>query len=42
MLGQITADAVEMRASPLLQKFRWRPEVKAGATKEAARFRGKE
>jgi glycine/D-amino acid oxidase-like deaminating enzyme len=42
MLGQITADAVEMRANPLLQKFRWRPEVKAGATKEAARFRGKE
>ncbi len=42
MLGEITADAVEMRANPLLQKFRWRPEVKAGATKEAARFRGKD
>jgi glycine/D-amino acid oxidase-like deaminating enzyme len=41
VLGEITADAVEMRVNPLLQKFRWRPEVKAGATKEAARFQGK-
>jgi len=42
VLGEITADAVEMKANPFLQKFRWRPEVKAGATKEAARFQGKE
>jgi glycine/D-amino acid oxidase-like deaminating enzyme len=38
VLGEITADAVEGRANPLLQKFRWRPEIKLGETKEAARF----
>jgi len=31
-----------MRANPLLQKFRWRPEVKSGEAKEAARFQGNE
>jgi len=38
VLGEITADALEGKANPLLQKFRWRPEVKSGETKEAARF----
>ena len=38
VLGEITADAVEGKANPLLQKFRWRPEIKFGETKEAARF----
>jgi glycine/D-amino acid oxidase-like deaminating enzyme len=38
VLGEIIADAVEERPNPLLQKFRWRPEVRAGEQKEAARF----
>jgi glycine/D-amino acid oxidase-like deaminating enzyme len=38
LLGGIVADAVEGKTNPLLQKFRWRPEVKSGVTKEAARF----
>jgi hypothetical protein len=38
-LGEIIADAVEGRDNPLLQKFRWRPEVRPGAAKEAARFK---
>ena len=41
VLGEIIADAVEGKSNPLLGKFRWRPEVKPGETKEAARFRGK-
>jgi glycine/D-amino acid oxidase-like deaminating enzyme len=41
VLGEIIADAVEGKSNPLLEKFRWRPEVKPGETKEAARFRGK-
>jgi len=40
LLGEIIADAVEGKSNPLLQKFRWRPEVKSGLTKEAARFAG--
>jgi glycine/D-amino acid oxidase-like deaminating enzyme len=40
VLGEIIADAVERKPNPLLQKFRWRPEVKSGVTKEAARFEG--
>jgi sarcosine oxidase / L-pipecolate oxidase len=39
ILGEIIADAVEGRDNPLLQKFRWRPEVRPGAAKEAARFK---
>jgi glycine/D-amino acid oxidase-like deaminating enzyme len=39
VLGEIIADAVEGKSNPLLQKFRWRPEVKSGEQKEAARFR---
>jgi glycine/D-amino acid oxidase-like deaminating enzyme len=41
VLGEMIADAVEGKSNPLLEKFRWRPEVKAGEAKEAARFRGK-
>jgi glycine/D-amino acid oxidase-like deaminating enzyme len=41
MLGEIIADAVEEKANPLLRKFRWRPESRAGEQKEAARFQGK-
>jgi glycine/D-amino acid oxidase-like deaminating enzyme len=40
VLGEIIADAVENKPNPILQKFRWRPEVRAGEQKEAARFRG--
>jgi glycine/D-amino acid oxidase-like deaminating enzyme len=39
VLGEIIADAVEGKSNPLLQKFRWRPEVRSGEQKEAARFR---
>ena len=38
VLGDIIADAVEDKSNPLLNKFRWRPEVARGAEKEAARF----
>jgi glycine/D-amino acid oxidase-like deaminating enzyme len=38
VLGEIIADAAEGKSNPLLEKFRWRPEVRAGMTKEAARF----
>ena len=38
VLGEIIADAVEEKANPLLQKFRWRPEVQRGVVKEAARY----
>jgi glycine/D-amino acid oxidase-like deaminating enzyme len=38
ILGELIADAVEGKSNPLLQKFRWRPEIKSGETKEAARF----
>ena len=38
VLGEIIADAAEEKSNPLLQKFRWRPEVRAGDRKEAARF----
>jgi glycine/D-amino acid oxidase-like deaminating enzyme len=39
ILGEIIADAVEGKENPLLRKFRWRPEVRAGTAKEAARFK---
>jgi len=38
VLGEIIADAAEGKSNPLLQKFRWRPEIRAGEQKEAARF----
>jgi glycine/D-amino acid oxidase-like deaminating enzyme len=39
-LGGIIADAVEEKENQWLRKFRWRPEVQPGLTKEAARFIG--
>jgi len=36
-LGEIIADAVEGKDNPLLDKFRWRPEVRAGTATDAAR-----
>jgi glycine/D-amino acid oxidase-like deaminating enzyme len=38
VLGEIVADAVEGKSNPLLEKFRWRPEIRPEKTKEAARF----
>jgi glycine/D-amino acid oxidase-like deaminating enzyme len=38
VLGGWTADAVERRPNPLLEKFRWRPEVRMPRSEEAARF----
>jgi glycine/D-amino acid oxidase-like deaminating enzyme len=40
VLGELIADATEGKSNRFLQKFRWRPEVQAGASKEAARFQG--
>src|SRR5215470_930704 len=37
MLGEIIADAVEGKSNPILQKFRWRPEVRAGTGTDVAR-----
>ena len=39
VLGEIIADAVEEKSNPLLQKFRWRPEVLLGSGTDVARFR---
>ena len=39
VLGEIIADAVEGKDNPLLDKFRWRPEVQAGTATDAARSR---
>ena len=41
VLGEIIADAVEGKDNPLLDKFRWRPEVRAGSGTDAARSKGK-
>jgi glycine/D-amino acid oxidase-like deaminating enzyme len=40
VLGEIIADAVEEKPNPILEKFRWRPEIPVGASTDAARFRG--
>src|SRR5438876_3664539 len=40
VLGEIIADAVEEKSNPILEKFRWRPEVRAGSGTDVARFRG--
>ena len=37
VLGEIIADAVEKKPNPILQKFRWRPEVRAGSGTDVAR-----
>ena len=41
VLGGIIADAVEGKDNPLLNKFRWRPEVHAGAGTDVARSKSK-
>ena len=38
VFGELVADALERKPNPLLRKFRWRPEIESGETKEAARF----
>jgi glycine/D-amino acid oxidase-like deaminating enzyme len=40
ILGEIIADAVEEKPNPMLQKFRWRPEVHAGSGTDVARLKG--
>jgi glycine/D-amino acid oxidase-like deaminating enzyme len=40
VLGQIIADAVEEKPNAILQKFRWRPEVRAGSGTDVARGKG--
>src|SRR5207247_8971568 len=40
VLGGIIADAVEEKPNQILQKFRWRPSVRAGSGRDVARFRG--
>ena len=40
VLGEIIADAVDGKSNPILEKFRWRPEVSSGAGSDVARFRG--
>jgi glycine/D-amino acid oxidase-like deaminating enzyme len=39
VLGEIIADAVEGKPNPILEKFRWRPEVRAGSGTDVARLR---
>ena len=39
LLGELIADAAEGKSNPLLDRFRWRPEVPFGARTEAARPR---
>jgi len=41
VLGEIIADAVEGNDNPLLDKFRWRAEVRAGTGTDVARSKGK-
>ena len=41
VLGKIIADAVEGKDNPLLAKFRWRPDVRAGSGTDVARFSSK-
>jgi glycine/D-amino acid oxidase-like deaminating enzyme len=41
VLGEIIADAVEEKPNPILQKFRWRPDVRAGSGTDVARSKGK-
>jgi glycine/D-amino acid oxidase-like deaminating enzyme len=40
VMGEIIADAVEEKDNPLLEKFRWRPEVCAGTATDVARSTG--
>jgi glycine/D-amino acid oxidase-like deaminating enzyme len=38
VLAEIIADAAEQEPNPILQKFRWRPEVQRGSGADVARF----
>jgi glycine/D-amino acid oxidase-like deaminating enzyme len=40
VLGEIIADTVEEKSNPILEKFRWRPEVSAGSATDVARACG--
>jgi glycine/D-amino acid oxidase-like deaminating enzyme len=40
VLGEIIADVVEQKPNPISKKFRWRPEILAGTSTDAARFQG--
>ena len=40
VLGEIIADAVEEKSNPILQKFRWRPEIRVGSGTDVARLKG--
>jgi glycine/D-amino acid oxidase-like deaminating enzyme len=40
VLGEIIADAVEEKPNSILQKFRWRPQVRAGSGTDVARAKG--
>ena len=40
VLGEIIADAVEEKSNPVLEKFRWRSDVRAGSGTDVARFHG--
>jgi sarcosine oxidase/L-pipecolate oxidase len=40
VLGEIIADVVEQKPNPISKKFRWRPEILAGTSMDAARFQG--
>ena len=41
VLGEIIASAVEETPNPILQKFRWRPDVRAGSGTDVARSNAK-
>jgi glycine/D-amino acid oxidase-like deaminating enzyme len=41
VLGKIIADAAEEKDNPMLEKFRWRPEVRKGSGTDVARLRPK-
>ena len=38
VLGDLIADALEAKPNPVLERFRWRPEVRLAHGREAARF----
>src|SRR5437867_8766170 len=40
VLGDIIADALQGVSTPLLERFRWRPELRLARGEEAARCRG--
>jgi len=40
VLGEIIADALEEKPNPILPKFRWRSDVRAGSGTDVARSRG--